>query len=202
MMTSRPTEQIKRLNFIYPYPDIDKAMANFPNGNVEGRVLPLRRHLPPAGDGAAGHAFAEARMPDRLDSKGSTGSATGERSRTRSSAVPRRSSHLSKHVVEEIWTPADPARDTGNSEGAFAGWAFIPELTRAPEAAPASSASTCAATGRRRPRASVGGVRLQLAGIVVADRQNCRRRPGLQPGAGNRPFTQFGTKRWIRACTC
>src|SRR5207244_10094427 len=28
-------DQIKRLNFIYPYPDIDRSMANFTNGNVE-----------------------------------------------------------------------------------------------------------------------------------------------------------------------
>ena len=78
--------------------------------------------------------------------------------------------------MKEIRTPADLARDTGNSEGAFAGWAFIPELLtpRAPEAAhrrprplhvrPLDDAD------RGVPWVMVSGY--NTAGMVVADRQS------------------------------
>jgi prolycopene isomerase len=36
---------------------------------------------------------------------------------------------LSKHIVTRVHrTPLDLQRDTGNADGAFAGWAFSPEL--------------------------------------------------------------------------
>ena len=91
-------EQIKRLNFIYPYPDIDRAMANFPNGNVEEAAYYLyvaTFHQPEMAP--PGQALPEARVPDDGSTRrGSTGSATGRRSRTRSSAAPRRSSPTSR----------------------------------------------------------------------------------------------------------
>ena len=35
LASARLREKIARLNFFYPYPDIDRAMAQFPAGNVE-----------------------------------------------------------------------------------------------------------------------------------------------------------------------
>ena len=64
-------DQIKRLNFIYPYPDIDKAMANFPNGNVEEAAYYLyvaTFHQPEMAP--PGQHSLKLECPTRLDSKG------------------------------------------------------------------------------------------------------------------------------------
>lgn len=122
---------IKRLNFIYPYPDIDKAMANFPNGNVEEAAYYLyvaTFHQPEMAP--PGQHSLKLECPTRLDSKGIDWERDKEQIadtfiRRSEAIIP----NLSKHVVvKEIRTPADLARDIGNSEGAFAGWAFTPEL--------------------------------------------------------------------------
>jgi prolycopene isomerase len=128
-------ERIKRLNFIYPYPDIDRAMANFPNGNVDEAAYYLyvaTFHQPEMAP--PGKHSLKLECPTRLDSKGIDWERDKDSiadtfiSRTEA-IIP----DLAKHVVvREIRTPLDLQRDTGNSEGAFAGWAFTPELlTRA-----------------------------------------------------------------------
>ena len=128
-------DRIKRLNFIYPYPEIDRAMANFPNGNVEEAAYYLyvaTFHQPEMAP--PGKHSIKLECPTRLDSKGIDWERDKESIadtfiRRTEAVIP----DLAKHVVvKEIRTPADLARDTGNSEGAFAGWAFTPELlTRA-----------------------------------------------------------------------
>ena len=128
-------EGIKRLNFIYPYPDIDRAMANFPNGNVDEAAYYLyvaTFHQPEMAP--PGKHSLKLECPTRLDSKGidwerDKDSIADTFIRRTEAIIPGLSEHV---VVKEIRTPQDLARDTGNSEGAFAGWAFIPELlTRA-----------------------------------------------------------------------
>lgn len=128
-------EQIKRLNFIYPYPEIDRAMANFPNGNVEEAAYYLyvaTFHQPEMAP--PGKHSLKLECPTRLDSKGidwerDKDSIADMFIRRTEGIIPGLSEHV---VVKEIRTPLDLARDTGNSEGAFAGWAFTPELlTRA-----------------------------------------------------------------------
>ena len=124
-------DQIKRLNFIYPYPDIDKAMANFPNGNVEEAAYYLyvaTFHQPEMAP--PGQHSMKLECPTRLDSKGIDWDRDKEQVadvfiRRTESIIPNLSKHI---VVKEIRTPLDLKRQTGNSEGAFAGWAFTPEL--------------------------------------------------------------------------
>lgn len=128
-------ERIKRLNFIYPYPDIDRAMANFPNGNVEEAAYYLyvaTFHQPEMAP--PGKHSLKLECPTRLDSKGidwerDKGSIADTFISRTEAIIPGLAKHV---VVREIRTPLDLQRDTGNSEGAFAGWAFTPELlTRA-----------------------------------------------------------------------
>ncbi len=128
-------KDIKRLNFVYPYPDIDRAMANFTNGIVEEAAYYLyvaTFHQPEMAP--PGMHSLKLECPTRLDSKGIDWERDKESiadtfvSRTEA-IIPGLAKHV---VVREIRTPLDLQRDTGNSEGAFAGWAFIPELlTRA-----------------------------------------------------------------------
>jgi len=167
---------IKRLNFIYPYPDIDRAMANFPNGNVEEAAYYLyvaTLHQPEMAP--PGQHSMKLECPTRLDSKG----IDWERDKDAIADVFIRRTEaiipgLSKHVVvREIRTPADLQRDTGNSEGAFAGWAFTPELlTRARPKQRTPVPGLYQAGHWTTPTAGVPWVMLSgynTAGMVVAD---------------------------------
>jgi phytoene dehydrogenase-like protein len=124
-------QDLKRLNFVYPYPDIDRAMANFPNGNVEEAAFFLyvatfhQPEMAPPGK----HSL-------KLEAYTTLG-ATGidwERDKAEIAKVFIRRAEklipgLGDHIVTQaLRTPVDLQRDTGNSEGAFAGWAFTPEL--------------------------------------------------------------------------
>ncbi len=124
-------DDIKRLNFMYPYPDIDRAMANFPNGNIEEAAYFLyvaTFHQPEMAP--PGQHSLKLEAYTTLDSKG----IDWERDKQRLGDVLIKRSealipNLGDHIVTRAHrTPADLKRDTGNSEGAFAGWAFTPEL--------------------------------------------------------------------------
>ena len=122
---------IKRLNFMYPYPDIDRAMANFPEGNIEEAAFFLYvatfhqpEMAPPNKHSLKLEAYTtlNARGIDWERDKEALGDVLIRRSEA---LIP----NLSKHIVTRAHrTPEDLQRDTGNSEGAFAGWAFTPEL--------------------------------------------------------------------------
>jgi phytoene dehydrogenase-like protein len=122
--------QIKRLNFIYPYDDIDRAMANFPRGNVEEAAYFLyvaTFHQPEMAPPGKHSLKLEAYTT--VDSSG----IDWERDQDRIGDVFIRRSEqlipeLSKHIVTRVHrTPLDLQRDTGNADGAFAGWSFAPE---------------------------------------------------------------------------
>lgn len=124
-------QDIKRLNFMYPHPDIDRAMANFPNGNVEEAaffVYVATFHQPEMAP--AGKHSLKLEAYTTLDAKG----IDWERDKADIAKVFIRRAEqlipgLGEHVVTQaLRTPRDLQRDTGNAEGAFAGWAFTPEL--------------------------------------------------------------------------
>jgi prolycopene isomerase len=174
-------ERIKRLNFVYPYPDIDRAMANFTNGNVEEAAYYLyvaTFHQPEMAP--PGRHSLKLECPTRLDSKGidwerDKGAIADTFIRRTEAIIP----DLSKHVVvREIRTPADLQRDTGNSEGAFAGWAFIPELlTRARPRQRTAVPGLYMAGHWTMPTAGVPWVMLSgynTAGMVYADLRSGR----------------------------
>lgn len=184
-------DRIKRLNFIYPYPDIDKAMANFPNGNVEEAAYYLyvaTFHQPEMAP--PGQHSMKLECPTRLDSKGIDWDRDKEKiadifiKRTEA-IIP----DLAKHVVvKEIRTPLDLQRDTGNSEGAFAGWAFTPELlTRARPKQRTPVPGLYQAGHWTTPTAGVPWVMLSgynTAGMVVADLHQGN---GRRAGRANAP---------------
>lgn len=187
-------DRIKRLNFIYPYPDIDRAMANFPNGNVEEAAYYLyvaTFHQPEMAP--PGQHSMKLECPTRLDSKGIDWDRDKERIadvfvRRTEAIIPELSKHV---VVREIRTPLDLQRDTGNSEGAFAGWAFTPELlTRARPKQRTFIPGLYMAGHWTTPTAGVPWVMLSgynTAGMVVADlRQGKGRRAGRAKAAAQR----------------
>ena len=183
-------DQIKRLNFIYPYPEIDRAMANFANGNVEEAAYYLyvaTLHQPEMAP--PGQHSMKLECPTRLDSKGIDWERDKESIadtfiRRTEAIIP----DLAKHVVvKEIRTPLDLARDTGNSEGAFAGWAFTPELlTRAKPKQRTGVPGLYMAGHWTTPTAGVPWVMVSgynTAGMVYADLGSRRRNSIPKPAA-------------------
>jgi phytoene dehydrogenase-like protein len=123
-------DQIKRLNFIYPYDDIDRAMGNFPKGNVEEAAFFLyvaTFHQPEMAPPGKHSLKLEAYTTLR-----STGIDWERDQQQIGDVLIRRSEqlipNLSQHIVTRVHrTPLDLQRDTGNADGAFAGWSFAPE---------------------------------------------------------------------------
>lgn len=168
--------KIQRLNFFYPYDDIDRAMANFPNGNVEEAAFFLyvaTFHQPEMAP--PGRHSLKLEAYTALDSKG----IDWERDKDRIADVFIRRSEalipeLGKHIVTRaLRTPLDLQRDTGNSQGAFAGWAFTPAMlsrARPPQRTPVPGLYLCGHW--TTPTAGVPWVMLggyNTAGMVIAD---------------------------------
>lgn len=176
--------EIKRLNFVYPGDDIDRAMANFPNGNVEDAaffVYVATFHQPEMAPPGMHSIKLEAYT--RLSSRG----IDWERDKDRIADVfirraERLVPNLSQHIVtRELRTPADLHRETGNSEGAFAGWAFTPELLSRKRPPQRTSLPGLYLAGHwTTPTAGVPWVIVSgfnTAGMVIADKQRRTRRP-------------------------
>jgi prolycopene isomerase len=182
---------IKRLNFIYPYDDIDRAMANFPNGNVEEAAFFLyvaTFHQPEMAPPGKHSLKLEAYTT--LASK----SVDWERDKEEIAKVFIRRAeqvipNLGQHIVTQaLRTPADLLRDTGNAEGAFAGWAFTPELLSRERPQQRSPVPGLYLAGHwTTPTAGVPWVMLSgynTAGMVLADRK--RRRSSAKRPLGGR----------------
>jgi prolycopene isomerase len=124
-------QDIKRLNFVYPYDDIDKAMAQFPAGNVEDAAFFLyvaTFHQPEMAPPGKHSLKLEAYTT--LGAKGIDWERDKEDIakvfvRRAEKLIPNLGQHI---VTQALRTPLDLYNDTGNSDGAFAGWAFTPEL--------------------------------------------------------------------------
>ena len=124
-------DQIKRLNFVYDGHDLDEAMAQFPSGNVEKAafyVYVATFHQPDLAP--PGMASVKLECPTTLVS----GDLDWERDkewiadtfiRRAEQVIPGLRDHI---VVRRVRTPLDMVRDTGNSDGAFAGWALVPQM--------------------------------------------------------------------------
>jgi prolycopene isomerase len=187
---------IKRLNFIYPSDDIDQASKNFAEGKPEEAAFFLYvatfhqpEMAPPGKHSIKLEAYTQ------LNAKG----IDWERDKERISEIFIRRAealipNLGQHIVTKaLRTPQDLLNDTGNSEGAFAGWAFTPEFL---------------AHGRPRQRTPVPGLYLaghwttpsagvpwvmvsgfNTASMVIADRKGGRKLPDpralLNRGATN-----------------
>jgi prolycopene isomerase len=180
--------QIKRLNFIYPYDDIDRAMGNFPRGNVEEAAFFLyvatfhQPEMAPPGK----HSL-------KLEAYTSLRSAgiDWERDQQQIGDVFIRRSEqlipdLSKHIVTRVHrTPLDLQRDTGNADGAFAGWSFAPEqLSRGRPYQRTPIPGLYLAGHWTTPSAGVPWVMLSgynTASMILGDRSKGRRRSGGGP---------------------
>jgi prolycopene isomerase len=128
---SRPELDLTRLNFIYPHRDVDKAMENFPLGNVEEAAYYLyvaTFHQPEMAP--PGMHSIKLECPTRLDSAGIDWDRDKEAIadtfiRRTEALIP----DLGRHVVaRRVYSPLDMVRRTGNNNGAFAGWALVPEM--------------------------------------------------------------------------
>jgi phytoene dehydrogenase-like protein len=124
-------DRIKRLNFIYPSPDIDQALANFPAGNVEEAAYYLyvaTFHQPEMAP--PGMHSLKLECPTQLVSTGIDWERDKERIadifiRRTEALIPDLSRHI---VVRRVRTPLDMRGYTHNSDGAFAGWALVPQM--------------------------------------------------------------------------
>jgi phytoene dehydrogenase-like protein len=188
-------QSIKRLNFIYPYDDIDRAMDNFANGNVEEAAFFLyvaTFHQPEMAPPGKHSLKLEAYT--RLNAHG----IDWERDKQRIADVFVRRAEalipgLGQHtVVRELRTPVDLHRDTANAEGAFAGWAFTPELlSRARPTQRTFLPGLYLAGHWTTPTAGVPWVMVSgynTAGMLIADwtRRNGRApQPRMKPAVGH-----------------
>jgi prolycopene isomerase len=176
-------QDLKRLNFVYPYPDIDRAMANFPNGNVEEAAFFLyvaTFHQPEMAPPGKHSLKLEAYTT--LGAKG----IDWERDKAEIAKVFIRRAEklipgLGDHIVTQaLRTPVDLQRDTGNSEGAFAGWAFTPELLSRQRPKQRTALPGLYLAGHwTTPTAGVPWVTVSgynTAGMVIADRGKHKRR--------------------------
>lgn len=175
---------IKRLNFIYPYDDIDRAMENFPQGNVEEAAYFLyvaTFHQPEMAPPGKHSLKLEAYT--RLNAKGIDWERDKEDIakvfiRRSESIIPGLGEHI---VTQALRTPADLLRDTGNSEGAFAGWAFTPELLSRERPAQRSPVPGLYLAGHwTTPTAGVPWVMVSgfnTAGMVMSDLRGSRLSP-------------------------
>lgn len=124
-------DRLERLNFVYPHDDIERAMGHFAAGDYRqaayfAYVATLhQREMAPLG----GHSL-------KLEAYTTLESAGIDWKRDADDIADsfivrteRLIPGLSRRIVTRaIRTPEDLAADTGNSQGAFAGWAFTPEL--------------------------------------------------------------------------
>jgi prolycopene isomerase len=131
----RYRDEVKRLNFVYPYRDVDKALQNFPMGNVEEAAYYLyvaTLHQPEMAP--PGMHSIKLECPTRLDSVGidwdrDKDAIADTFIRRTEALIPGLRDHV---VARRVYTPLDMVRRTHNNNGAFAGWAFVPQmLTRA-----------------------------------------------------------------------
>ncbi len=179
-------DRVKRLNFFYPSIDIDRAMANFAEGNVEEAAFFLyvaTFHQPEMAPPGKHSVKLEAYT--RLDARG----IDWERDKERIAQVFIRRAEalipdLGKHIVaQELRTPVDLQRDTANAEGAFAGWAFTPELLAHQRLKQRSPVRGLYLAGHwATPTAGVPWVMLSgfnTAGLLMADLGKGRHAPPL-----------------------
>jgi phytoene desaturase len=185
-------DKIKRLNFFYPSGDIDRAMNNFPEGNVEEAAFFLyvaTFHQPEMAPPGKHSVKLEAYT--RLDARGIDWDRDKERIadvfiRRSEALIPGMSRHI---VSRHLRTPADLLRDTGNAEGAYAGWSFTPELISYARPNQRTKVPGLYLAGQwTRPTAGVPWVMLSgfnTAGMVITDKVLRRKLAGRpRPGQG------------------
>lgn len=123
--------QLGRLNFLYPYDDLDRSMTALPNGNAEEAGFMLyvatlhQPELAPPGK----HSL-KLEVPTTYVARG----IDWERDKEQLADVfVRRSEQLipglGRHVDHRfVRTPNDLERDTYNAEGAYCGWGWTPAM--------------------------------------------------------------------------
>jgi phytoene dehydrogenase-like protein len=179
-------DTVKRLNFIYPYPDIDRACGNFPAGNVEEAAYYLyvaTFHQPEMAP--PGMHSIKLECPTQLVS----GDIDWDRDkeaiadvfiRRTEALIPGLRDHI---LVRRVRTPLDMVRDTRNADGAFAGWAFTPEMLSRKRPAQRTPVPGLYLAGQwTRPAAGLPGTTVSgynTAGMVLAD--TLGRREWVQP---------------------
>jgi hypothetical protein len=160
-------DEIKRLNFRYEDHDLDTALSRFPSGDVERAAFYVyvatfhQPDLAPPGMASIKLECPTTLVSDDLDWERDKEWIADTFIRRAERVIPGLRDHI---VVRRVRTPLDMVRGTGNSDGAFAGWALVPQML---------SRQRPAADGRTRPvrrgavdhterRAAMGhGVRVQ-----------------------------------------
>jgi prolycopene isomerase len=119
--------QLERLTFVYPHGDVQRAMTHFESGDYERAAYFLyiatlhQNEMAPLGK----HSV-KIEAYTRLDAPGIDWERDKERIADSLVAragqvIPGLGDHIATRALR---TPLDLARDTGNAEGSYAGWAF------------------------------------------------------------------------------
>jgi prolycopene isomerase len=169
-------DAVKRLNFIYPYPDIDRACGNFSAGNVEEAAYYLyvaTFHQPEMAP--PGMHSIKLECPTQLISKGIDWDRDKEDVadifiRRTEALIPGLRDHI---LVRRVRTPLDMVRETHNADGAFAGWDFVPDMLSRRRPSQRTPVPGLYLAGQwTRPAAGLPGTTISgynTAGMVLAD---------------------------------
>lgn len=119
--------QLERLTFVYPHDDVQQAMTHFENGDYEQAAyffyiatLHQNEMAPPGMHSMKIESYTRLHAPGIDWERDKEKIADSLVARTEK-ILPGLGAHV---VTRALRTPLDLARDTGNAEGSYAGWAF------------------------------------------------------------------------------
>jgi len=169
-------DTVKRLNFIYPHTDVNAGCRNFAAGNVEEAAYYLyvaTFHQPDMAP--PGMHSIKLECPTQLVSAGIDWERDKEEIadvfiRRTEQLIPDLRNHI---VARRVFTPKDMAGNTRNSDGAFAGWGFVPEMLSRNRPAQRTPVPGLYMAGQwTRPAAGLPGTTVSgynTAGMVLKD---------------------------------
>jgi phytoene dehydrogenase-like protein len=128
---SRQVPRLERLNLVYPDHDIDTAVTSLSRGDIERSALMVfvptasEPSMAPPGCSTMKIEVMTDRAADGIDWQRQRDELADALIRRVEQIVPGLGEHVVSRVVH---TPADLEAATGSSDGAYAGWAYTPEL--------------------------------------------------------------------------
>jgi phytoene dehydrogenase-like protein len=128
---SRTVPELERLNLIYPDHDVDSAVSSLSRGDIERSAVML--FVPTASEPSMAPAGCSTMKIEVMTDRAAAGIDWVRQKDDLADALIRRVQRLvpglAGHIVTRaVHTPDDLEGATGSSGGAYAGWAYTPEL--------------------------------------------------------------------------
>ena len=174
-------KKVGRFNFIYPTDDLDRAMAQLPEGNVDDASFMLyvatlhQPEMAPEGKQSIKLEASSTFRPQGLEWERDKERIADALAKSAESVIPG----LRENVIARlIRTPVDMQRDTYNTDAAYCGWGWTPKMLTRERPQPRSPVKGLYLTGHwTTPTAGVPWVMLSgynTAGMVLRDRNGRR----------------------------